>query len=56
MAAGAALGVGLVARDSFGEIDAKTQAFAHDIGLAQELQRRVHADAGAFDTGLGRRR
>ena len=48
MAAGTSVGVGVVARDGEAEVHAQANARTHDVGLAEELQRRMHAQARAF--------
>lgn len=53
MAAGTSVGVGAVARHGEAEVHAQANALTHDVGLAEELQRRMHAQARAFHAGLG---
>src|SRR5512144_516203 len=53
-AAGAPFRVGRVARNGGREIYAEAHALAHDVGLAEADQRRVHVQLLAFDAGLGR--
>jgi len=51
--AGTAVVVCLVTRYSGGEIDAEFVAAAHDVGLGEADQRRMHAELCALDAGLG---
>src|SRR5262245_21205488 len=51
-AAGAALGVGLVARDCGGAIHPQAGTSADDVGLGQRDQRRVDSERATLDTGL----
>ena len=53
MAAGAPPVVCAVAGHRLREIHPEPQSLAHDVALGQVLERCVHADAGAFNSGLG---
>ena len=53
VSAGAAIGVGLVARHRHGEVDTQAQALVHDRGLAHVHERGVHTEPHTLVPGLG---
>ena len=54
MAAGFALGAGLIAGDGEAVVHAELRAPADDVGLAELDERCMHVKTGAFDASPGR--
>ena len=54
MAAGFALGAGLIAGDGEAVVHAELRAPADDVGLAELDERCMHVKMGAFDASPGR--